>query len=512
MDVNVWYLDDGTLIGDAHSLNRALHLLLDDGPSLGLYLNMGKCEIWSPAGSSLESFPPNIIRVTGGGTDLLGSALGDSVTAERVVTKRVMKIEQMVLLLSEVQDAEIEFKLLKSCIGVPKFNFALRSRNLIDIPESTCKFDAVIREGVQNILGNCVLTDIDFLRISLPVSKSGLGIPLAGNVAPAAYLGSKVQTLLLQKRILRKANLCDIVDSMEESCRSLFDDVLTNTISDNSLVLTFDKLLTKKDPQHTVSLILDDWRMRNKLLGSIGNGRAKAVALVGCGDNGQFLNVVPIEGSQLSSIEFRIACKLYLGIAVFSHTEPIACPCCKVASMDVYGDHAVVCSTKSDCSTRHNAVRDRLARAASDGQFSVSVEKKDVLDDGTQSKPADIFITFWRDGKAVAIDVTGASSIDFAEDVTEPLNKAANRKNDKFLRRCSESGVLFMPFVFGSLGNFDHNAVQIMTRIGVAQSRVRGCAKGDCISWLKGAVSVDIMKAQANAIIRRGEAAGVLVY
>ena len=85
-----------------------------------------------------------------------------------------------------------------------------------------------------------------------------------------------------------------------------------------------------------------------------------------------------------------------------------------------------------------------------DGQFSVSVEKKDVLSDGSQSKPADIYIPFWKYGKAVAIDVTGAPSHEFCDDVSEPLNKAANRKNDKFLKRCNESGIMFKPFVFGS--------------------------------------------------------------
>ena len=171
-----------------------------------------------------------------------------------------------------------------------------------------------------------------------------------------------------------------------------------------------------------------------------------------------------------------------------------------------------MCAGKNDSSTRHNAVRDRLAKAAMDGQFSVSVEKKDVLSDGSQSKPADIYIPFWKYGKAVAIDVTGAPSHEFCDDVSESLNKAANRKNDKFLKRCNESGVMFKPFVFGSLGNFHEDSVAIINRIGVAQSRTRGCKRGDCVRWLKGALSFDIMKAQANAIYSRGVEMKVLVF
>jgi hypothetical protein len=78
--------------------------------------------------------------------------------------------------------------------------------------------------------------------------------------------------------------------------------------------------------------------------------------------------------------------------------------------------------------------------------------------------------------------------------------------------RCNESGIIFKPFVFGSLGNFEEDAVAIINRIGLAQSRKRGCKPSDCVRWLKGAISFDIMKTQANAIIRRGEMKEVLIY
>jgi hypothetical protein len=48
-----------------------------------------------------------------------------------------------------------------------------------------------------------------------------------------------------------------------------------------------------------------------------------------------------------------------------------------------------------------------------------------------------------------------------------------------------------------------------MNRICLAQSRKRGCKPSDCVRWLKGAISFDIMKTQANAIIRRGDEGGV---
>ena len=74
-------------------------------------------------------------------------------------------------------------------------------------------------------------------------------------------------------------------------------------------------------------------------------------------------------------------------------------------------------------------------------------KKKDVLVDGSQSKPADIYIPIWSYGKPLAIDVTGASSCTFEKDVTAPLMKAANMKNEKFLKRCNDSGIILKTYL-----------------------------------------------------------------
>jgi hypothetical protein len=42
---------------------------------------------------------------------------------------------------------------------------------------------------------------------------------------------------------------------------------------------------------------------------------------------------------------------------------------------------------------------------ANDGQFAASIEKRGVLVDGTESKPADVYIPLWNYGKTIAIDI-----------------------------------------------------------------------------------------------------------
>ena len=44
-----WYLDDGLLVGTADQLSRALETLQPAFLSLGLEINLTKCEVWGPA-------------------------------------------------------------------------------------------------------------------------------------------------------------------------------------------------------------------------------------------------------------------------------------------------------------------------------------------------------------------------------------------------------------------------------------------------------------------------------
>ena len=56
LDLNAWYLDDGTLVGPRNSLVRALEFLGGpDAQALGLQLNLAKCELWWPSGD--QAFP-----------------------------------------------------------------------------------------------------------------------------------------------------------------------------------------------------------------------------------------------------------------------------------------------------------------------------------------------------------------------------------------------------------------------------------------------------------------------
>ncbi|KAL5474737.1 hypothetical protein EMCRGX_G026729 [Ephydatia muelleri] len=54
--LQAWYLDNGALAGTRSVVLRALHLIEELGPALGLHVNLAKCEMFSRRGNT--SFPP----------------------------------------------------------------------------------------------------------------------------------------------------------------------------------------------------------------------------------------------------------------------------------------------------------------------------------------------------------------------------------------------------------------------------------------------------------------------
>ena len=99
------------------------------------------------------------------------------------------------------------------------------------------------------------------------------------------------------------------------------------------------------------------------------------------------------------------------------------CPCCG-SGMDVYLDHALVCSCGGDRTLRHNAVRDQVFSEANEAGLRVEREKAGLLpprpgdealrgERGNQAnrRPADIWLASWQDNRAAAVDFAVTSGL-----------------------------------------------------------------------------------------------------
>ena len=97
--------------------------------------------------------------------------------------------------LSTIEDSQVEYHLLRSCFGAPKFTYVTRTCDPADSFIHFQEFDRAQCRALANITGIPLTTqDPRWLLASLPVSRGGLGIRSAADHSSAAFIASVAQT------------------------------------------------------------------------------------------------------------------------------------------------------------------------------------------------------------------------------------------------------------------------------------------------------------------------------
>ena len=132
--MSAWYLDDGTLVGTRATLTAVLKELNSEATkALVLELNMQKCEIWWPTGDqTFAEFPGNVKRIPPEGVDILKIPVGPDAYVARRLQEKVADMERIVNKLGLIEDAQVEFTMLRACLG------ACRVLYCCERPTGTC--------------------------------------------------------------------------------------------------------------------------------------------------------------------------------------------------------------------------------------------------------------------------------------------------------------------------------------------------------------------------------------
>ncbi|KAK2443431.1 hypothetical protein QL285_014538 [Trifolium repens] len=196
--LHAWYLDDVTLIGDSVEVAKALDIIREIGPGLGLHLNIRKTEIFWPScdGSKLLKglFPSDIGRPLSG-VKLLGGAVSrDKDFIEEVAMKRAVRAVELMHLLPRLRDPKSELLLLRSCIGIVKIFFGLRTCQPIYMKEASILFDNKVRAAIEDIVvgGDPFFGDLQWRIASLPIKFGGFGLSSAVEATSYVIVASSV--------------------------------------------------------------------------------------------------------------------------------------------------------------------------------------------------------------------------------------------------------------------------------------------------------------------------------
>jgi hypothetical protein len=458
LDVNSWYLDDGCLIGDVAQVKDAFDLINTHAEEVGLRLNVAKNELWWPARPDDDSdgFPANVKRQPKQGVELLGCPVGDPEFLERHFERKLQKLAHVDAAIHQIEDAQVELCLLRGCLGFSKINHLLRSCPPLAVRKACQQFDLRMYSILQNILRTPGAMDaFTWAKAALPVKMGGLGLGLAEYISPGAFIGSCAQTHDLTSRILGQPpttysplGLSEATAHLENLC---------------GVHLDYQRLRGMPKVQHKISDCI--WYLLSGQLSveasKQGNLRTQALLLAQELEHANdFVVALPISalGHRVPDQLFHVMLKRYMHIPLFPPTDLPSCTAC-ATRMDVYGDHALVCSRGGGAITRHNLLRDAMRALARSAGYQTRSELPYLLHN-TRDKPGDFVVHNLDEANSVtAFDVTVRDTLQrstlalAAKNPGHLIQVGHQAKIDKYGAACAmTAGLHFYPLAWESAG------------------------------------------------------------
>ncbi|KAL5703887.1 hypothetical protein ACHQM5_022381 [Ranunculus cassubicifolius] len=474
--LHAWYLDDGTVIGDSEEVAKALNIIRETGPGLGLELNIRKTELFWPScdGMKLRDglFPRDIARPLLG-VKLLGGAVSrDRGFIEGLAMRRANKAIELMHLLPQLGDPQSELLLLRSCMGIAKLFFGLRTCQPIHMKEAAACFDKALRGAIEDIVvcGGPFFGDLQWRLASLPIRFGGLGLYSAVEASTYAFMASRARSWVLQDHILRDTGIYGMDSDFENDV-----DCLRITIPSFDLDSFTNKDTVPPKAQHALASALFSKIIQDMEVTFDMTARQKAVfGSLQAAHAQDFLLAIPIDGlgQHMSPVEYRAILRYRLMIPLFPVDEP--CPVCRKACLDTFGEHAVHCKELPGFKYRHDLVRDVLFDVLKRAGVSAKKEAPvnfltDPREGRSTLRPADVLIYGWVGGKHACVDLTGVSPLvglgSGVFTVGQAALKAASAKVAKHEKTCIDNQYAFIPFAFDTFGFLAPDAVELLKRV-----------------------------------------------
>ncbi|XP_026384772.1 uncharacterized protein LOC113280347 [Papaver somniferum] len=199
LDLNAWYLDEGTIADDTMEVAKALKIIQTNGPLRGLHLNVAKTEIFWPSFDPRRdvkgTFPTEI------GKPSIGVKILDGLSASICNIAVIWFSAKLTKLCS----------LWASCSGVSRLYFTLRTNNPLAIQNAATQYDKHLMQYLRNII---VGDDAGFGLLqqrlaTLPIKDGGLGVHTMEDTGNYRFLASCAQTQHLQRTILKQSSVLD---------------------------------------------------------------------------------------------------------------------------------------------------------------------------------------------------------------------------------------------------------------------------------------------------------------
>jgi len=509
---NVWYLDDGLLVGDPDKIGLALQYLETELTKRGLAINRGKCVLWGPAANAVPNTQD--ISITpwepGSGITLLGAPIafpGTTDYSNQYWAERLQALEHATTTLTSLADKQMAHHLLRHCLDGCKVNHLLRVSDPYTGPDHSAEADEIILSAFEDIVG-CSLTVTQRAQASLPFSAGGCGIKVPTTTRPAArmsailaYCGGGCHNVgvPVYAHAIPSAWIGPLIEDLENTLGTNFDPLPKwkgrhELLSAAEPTMYSQKFWSDALGKARVRLLLDTTPPRDQarlMEQSSGVGTC-------------WMSVTPNATlhTTITSEEYSLALKWWLGAPIFPQEEQErTCPGCgRIA--DIFGDH-LLCCARNNFTKRHQAVQDALAEICStSGQgFTREVQIPDSPDG--ELRPADLLLAAFQSGAPTALDITVAHGWQHSEQTTVSrerwrtfLRRKEQAKHSKYDAPCKQAGWGFLAAAFGTWGGLGPEGSRVLHRL---VKRAAGWQEGE----LRGARQREIMEGIGLALMRQ---------
>ena len=183
-ELNLWYLDDGTIGGDVELVLEDFTRIIDAGTLLGLHIHPSKCELVVCNGDQafteactgrFKHLAPDIRIISPDDVSLMGAPLSPN-GIDKALREKLDDLRTLASRLKSL-DAHDAFFILKNCLALPKLVYVLRSSPCFGSPVLQ-EYDSLLRSALGDIL-NVQLSDSAWEQASMPVRFGGVGVRAA---------------------------------------------------------------------------------------------------------------------------------------------------------------------------------------------------------------------------------------------------------------------------------------------------------------------------------------------
>ena len=477
----IWYLDDGVLLGRIPDLSRALKSIRAKFASKGLQINLSKCELWGPGSShtdTMNALPEDsplrhITRKpyhTETGIVFLGNPISHPLTSGHytghVWKDKVNQLHKSMDLLRSLPDTQLQFTLLRFSMDACRVNHLLRGAHFDHSRPGAAETSKLIRSTLQGILGTA-MTDSQWAQATLPIRHGGLGIrdPLA--LQPLARIASQCDFALRGRHVLCLQDSLPHFQQDHPSVIASLTKALPTTPEAAKLAVAADDFQFQQTKQAWwTEQAYKRWAAEQSTTGTA-RDRVRFHAQQ-TAHAGSWLAVIPSPGlrTKVDTTAWRCLLRWTLGIPLIPQSlagKP--CPRCQTP-VDIFGDH-VVCCIKNNIQRRHVALQDSLAQLVRDAGLTCS--KEQGTGDGT--RPGDLFIPRWDADGPAGIDTTVRCPSAPSHPLLNPerlqqwKETQEQDKHKKYDAACRRAGWIFHAFVMDTWGGLAPEATKVMTKL-----------------------------------------------